>query len=503
MNHRPRKRGRLFMTVMALALVPGLGLTTPAGGTLSAAVRTSSPGLSSAWLGNWRDDNASGADLWDIRNMLQLGWGASAGLAGDGVGIALIDTGVAPVWELSPQSIVNGPDLSFESQSPDLRYLDTYGHGTHMAGIMVGNGYGFGNLGIAYKSKLTSIKVGTSDGTVDVSQVIAAIDWVVENRNHDPAFPIRVINLSYGSGGNPSSTTDPLQFAVEQAWKAGIVVVAAAGNNSNAVMSNPATDPFILAIGAARTAGTDTNADDTVSTFTNGKAATRSFDLVAPGEGIYSLRVPGSNIDNLYPGARIDDRVFRGSGTSQATAIASAAVAVLLQARPTLTANQVKHILRSSGTPLSGLDAGKKMINVNAALATAAPTVVQYGQVSTGTGSLEAARGNNHVVHNDRVLMGENSIFGPFSSRTWAAQSAYQNSWVGGVWMGHRFAGDGWTGTSWASKTWAPATWTGASFSGGSWVDPNWEGRFWSGRFWSGGTWVGRFWSSGSWYSTP
>src|SRR5204862_7162184 len=99
---------------------------------------------------------------------------------------ALIDAGVVPVPGLPAAQIVNGPDLSFESQSDKLRYLDTFGHGTHMAGIIVGNDSSVGLKGIATKAKLTSVKVGSAGGVVDVSQLLAATDWVVQHRNDDP-----------------------------------------------------------------------------------------------------------------------------------------------------------------------------------------------------------------------------------------------------------------------------------------------------------------------------
>ena len=125
---------------------------------------------------------------------------------------------------------MNGPDLSLESQNPSLQYLDTNGHGTFMAGIIGGNdGQPGGYRGVAPDSRILSVKVGDADGGVDVSQVIAAIDWVVQHR-HDNGMNIRVINLSYGTNSLQPYTVDPLAYAVEQAWKAGIVVVAAAGN---------------------------------------------------------------------------------------------------------------------------------------------------------------------------------------------------------------------------------------------------------------------------------
>src|SRR5205807_9078800 len=169
---------------------------------------------------------------------------ASTGLDGTGVGVALIDTGVAPVPGLPAARIVNGPDLSLESQSADLRYLDTFGHGTHMAGIIAGSDSSAGFQGMAPGVKLTSVKVGTANGAVDVSQVIAAIDWVVKHRNDDPANPIRVLNLSYGTPGNAPSYLDPLTFAVENAWKKGIVVVVAGGNGGRTTgLTNPGYDP--------------------------------------------------------------------------------------------------------------------------------------------------------------------------------------------------------------------------------------------------------------------
>src|SRR5918992_5799662 len=129
-----------------------------------------------------------------------------AGYTGKGVDVAVIDTGTPPLPGLDGAGkVVNGPDLSFESQADNLRYLDAYGHGTHMAGIIVANDAATGTKGLAPDVKLTSIKVGTSNGTVDVSQVIAAVDWVVEHKNDDAANPIKVINLSYGSGGTPSN----------------------------------------------------------------------------------------------------------------------------------------------------------------------------------------------------------------------------------------------------------------------------------------------------------
>jgi len=488
---------------LAAALPVALAATT-ASGPVPAAVAA---GIGNGgWAGAWLSSSTSGTatTLAMVRSVIGADTGTAATLTGAGVGIALIDTGVAAVPGLPRAQVVNGPDLSFESQDPDLRYLDTYGHGTHMAGIMVGNDTATGTKGIAPGAKLTSIKVGTSNGAVDVTQMIAAIDWVVKNKNHDPAYPIRVINLSYGSGGQPPYWTDPLQFAVEKAWENGIVVVAAVGNNGNdfGKLTNPASDLFVIGVGASTVGGTVATSDDWMTTFTN-LSAQRTLDVLAPGESIVSLRDPGSNIDTGYPSARVGTTLFRGSGTSQAAAIVSGAIALLLQARPTLTPDQVKNAVRGNTWLPNGIAAGSGyfLINVNTAITRSSQAVsAQSWMKSAGTGPIEEARGPSHVLSNGVQLSGEKSVFGAWSSSTWATKSAAKTSWSGGKWLGTQIAGDGWTGTSWASKTWAPATWTFANWGGGSgWTDPNWNGRFWSNGTWNSGTWTGRFWSSDDW----
>jgi serine protease AprX len=473
------------------------------GASASPVTATPGGGWSAHWMSNTTD--GKGTSLADVRSIIGAAGGSAAKLTGEGVGVALLDTGVAPVPGLPAAQIVNGPDLSFESQAPLLRYLDTYGHGTHLAGIVVGNDTATKTVGLAPKAKLTSIKLGTANGAVDVSQVIAAIDWVVQNRNHDRANPIRVLNLAYGSGGNPASSMDPLHYAVERAWDAGIVVVVAAGNNGNstAKLTNPATDPYVLSVGASSTKGTVTTRDDELSAYTNlGNDSMRQPDVLAPGESILSLRDPGSSVDESFPGARAGDTLFRGSGTSQAAAVTSAVIALLLQARPSLSPDQVKQIIKR-GTVLSkgkAAQMGLRGLNLAAALTASANTPAQNGKQSVGLGSLDATRGTSRVVVNGVELCGNKTIFGTFNNVSYISAAAAGTTWRGGVWMGHRMAADGWTGSSFASKTWGSAVWPGAPWGGtASWQDPAWLGRFWAGRFWAATGWSGRFWASEDW----
>ncbi len=185
----------------------------------------------------------------------------NAGFTGQGVGVALIDSGVTPVDGLqTPGKVVNGPDLSFESQVPSLEYLDTFGHGTHLAGIIAGKDNAVTSvsssdsthfLGMAPNAQIVSLKVADALGQTDVSQVLAAIDWVVQHQN-DNGMNIGVLNLSYGTDSNQSYVLDPLAYAAEQAWLHGIVVVVAAGNEGNWSngLDDPAIDPYVIAVGA-------------------------------------------------------------------------------------------------------------------------------------------------------------------------------------------------------------------------------------------------------------
>ncbi|TMM43804.1 MAG: peptidase S8 and S53 subtilisin kexin sedolisin [Actinobacteria bacterium] len=464
-----------------------------AGAVFGPAAAGAAPGTASAHPhGHWRFDS-SATTVTDVARVIGADKLWHAGSTGDGVGVALVDTGVVPVPGLRADHVVNGPDLSLDSVNGDARYLDTYGHGTHLAGIVDG---------IAPGAMLTSVKVGAADGAVDVSQVLAGLDWVVAHRNDDPRHPVRVVNLSFGTDGSQDYRIDPLTHAVENAWRAGIVVVVAAGNGGTAgALTDPAYDPYVLAVGAADTNGTVGSGDDVVADFSSRGSAARRPDLVAPGRSIVSLRDPGSFVDVANPTARVGDDLFKGSGTSQAAAVVSGAVALLLQARPELTPDQVKAALTRSAFRLPGGDGGQGAGELNLARAVAAP-VAGAGQNwarSTGTGSIDAARGSAQLSVGGDVLTGENSLWGPFDAATWARASSAGTAWVGGRWMGHELAGADWHGTSWAGRTWSGLYWSGQTWSGLYWSGLYWSGLYWSGLYWSGGSWDGLYWSGLYW----
>jgi serine protease AprX len=463
------------------------------------------------------DSYDAGADPYSTYNLEnQIGtrsqWDNSG--SGWGIDVALIDSGVAPVLGLNnPGQVIYGPDLTEESQKPAMSALDTFGHGTFMAGIIAGRdnnvypakGDQANYLGAAPNARIVSVKVADARGMTDVSQVIAGIDWVVQHA-HDPGMNIRVLNLSFGTDTTQSYQLDPLAYAAEVAWRAGIVVVSAAGNGGAAAgrLTMPAADPYLIAVGAVDiNAGTGIAAA-TVPSFSNPGDGVRNPDLLAPGAHVQGLRDPGSYIDNTFAATGlINSRFFRGSGTSQAAAFVSGTAAQLLQQQPQLNPDQVKAILVATATPLAGVAGqtqGAGIINLRAASAAHPTNLSQNFPRATGTGSIDLARGSHKLVLRGVTLNGEQDIFGhPFNSTAIAAAEAAGATWTGGTWNGSTWSGSTWSGSTWSGATWTGNDWTGSTWSGSTWSTGIWTGSTWSGSTWSGSTWSGSTWSGSTW----
>ena len=428
------------------------------------------------------------------------GW--SAGADGHGIDVALVDTGVTPVAGLNATNkLVYGPDLSFDSQDPNAAYVDGYGHGTAMAGIIAGNdGTSGGYDGVAPNSRIVSVKVGATTGAADVSQIIAGIDWVTQHA-HDPGFNIRVLNLSLGTDSIQSYQVDPLAHAAEVAWRHGIVVVVSAGNDGSNTLAvaDPADDPYLLTVGAEDPRGTIATNDDTVAGFSQRGTGSRHPDLVAPGAYVYGLLSPGSTLAGQFPNAIFGGRFFRGSGTSQAAAIVSGVAADLLSVRPNLTPDQVKTILTSTTTSIRSSNpnyVGAGLVQLAPAVNAAVPTYgTQSFTPSAGTGLLEQARADNHVALNGVTLTGEKDIFShAWPSPVIAAAEESCTSWLGGVFNGSTWSGSTWSGSTWSGSTWSGSTWSGSTWSGSTWSGSTWSGSTWSGTTWSAATWMGATW---------
>jgi serine protease AprX len=341
---------------------------------------------------------------------------------------------------------------------------------------------------------------------------------------------VRVVCLAYGTESTQPWQVDPLAKAVENAWDHGIVVVAAAGNDGldapNLLM--PAIDPHVIAVGAVDHEGSANPADAQVADFTNGGTSGRRPDVLAPGKSVVSLRDPGSYVDLEHPEGLVpgDDegRYFRGSGTSQATAVVAGEAALLLQAKPNLTPDQVKSLLLGTADPLTrhpNPAQGAGVVDINAAIdmlnvksvASSLSGLLSGGQNagqnlpdSTGTGSLEASRGGEHVVDpttGDPLVGNTDAQGNPWNGQAWAQASDTGTAWVKGLWNGNVWTTDKWKDRAVLPAAWPGASWNGVPWSAHTWSDASWQARSWRNDNWRARSWRQDSWSARSWRGLP
>jgi len=304
---------------------------------------------------------------------------AQYGYTGAGIGVAVIDSGITP-WHddltantrtKTGQRVTKFVDFV---NNRTTKY-DDWGHGTHVAGIIAGNGYDSNGdrLSIAPKANIIALKALDFEGKGKISDIIAALDWAVTNKT---AYNIRVINMSLGAGVFESYNTDPLTLAAKRAVDAGIVVVAAAGNMGKAAdgkpqygaITAPGNAPWVLTVGASSSMGTTDRRDDTMALYSSRGPTMIDFaakpDLVAPGSGTVSLSEKNSLFYTTKAAYLMPGKV-RGlsylpyltlSGTSMAAPVVAGSVALMLEANPNLTPNLVKAILQFTAQVYNGYD---------------------------------------------------------------------------------------------------------------------------------------------------
>ena len=432
-----------------------------------------------------------------------------SGYSGSGVAVALIDTGVANVPDLAgrvinvttdPLGMTSAPCANFSGEST---CNDSYGHGTFIAGIIAGSGASSAGqyAGMAPSVNLISIKIAGANGTTDVSNVLAALQWVVSFKNR---YNIKVVNLSLGTNGTQTYRTDPFDYAVEQAWEAGLTVVVSAGNAgpNPGTISKPADDPFVITVGAIDDKGTPGLGDDFIPNFSaRGPTAADGLtkpDVVAPGTHIVSLRSPGSTIDQHFQ--YMDAYYHKGSGTSQAAGVVSGGVALLLQSQPTWTPDRVKYALMSTAHNVASTDpndVGAGEIDLAAARTAPAGLANQGVPQGNGTGSLDASRGDvTFQIGTDptgTVLSGgQTAQLLVFSQAIYIVGPWNELTWWGGQWTGGQWYGGQWTGGQWTGGQWTGGQWYGGQWTGGQWYGQP-EGGQWYGGQWTGGQWYGSY----------
>ena len=465
--------GEMLLRLQAAGAVLVPDLPVNFAGTSSA---TSCPALGSASTPSGAFVQDTGADLL-----------AARGDTGQGATVAVLDTGIDGNLPDFAGRLVGGVDLT-GGNSP---FTDGYGHGTFVAGLIAGNGASSNGQypGEAPGANLVSIKVAGANGATRLSTVIAGIDWAIRNRS---VYGINVLNLSLAALPTGPTVTEPLDRAVEAAWRSGITVVASAGNTGPAsgTITSPGDDPYVITAGAYADNGSPSPANWYACSFSSvGPTAFDGWlkpDLAAPGRSVIGLLDPGSTIAQQNPQAVVGTANFVGSGTSFSTAITSGAAALVLTANAGSTPDQVKGRLLADALPSE----------------TQAPMIEGHGFLD----AFHAATGPN-VTYNQSSVIGQAwadvfqtpTLGGAWQVSSWNPANWSGSAWTGSAWTGAAWNGSAWTGSAWTGAAWNGSAWTGSAWTGSAWTGSAWTGSAWTGSAWTGSAWTGSAWTGSAW----
>ncbi len=408
---------------------------------------------------------------------------AAAGDTGQGVTVAVLDTGIDPLPDFAGR-LIGGVDLT-NANNP---YQDSFGHGTFVAGLIAGNGASSNGQysGEAPGANLVSIKVAGADGTTHLGTLISGLQWAVD---HQSTYGINVLNISLGFQPTKSTVSNPLDQAVEAVWNAGITVVVSAGNAGpfNGTILSPGDDPLVITVGALDDmGGTSVSADEMNDFSSAGPTSPDGWikpDLVTSGRSVVSLAAPDSTIYNNHPSARIGTANFVGSGTSFSAAITSGAAALVLAANPGLSPNQVKARLLANTSPGP---VGNPFVDGHGALdALAAAT---SGPLSFN----QSTAGLRPPKYGTTVSLSPTSPVNTWNTALWSGISpAPPGNWS--------WNGTGWNGSNWNGWVVVGRAWNDGGWNGAAWNGDNWAGSAWDGTAWSGSAWDGSAWNSSAW----
>jgi serine protease AprX len=434
----------------------------------------------------------------------ELGSPAGSPNAGAGVTVALLDTGVSdtPALNRASNRLVDGVDTSDLLGGGDARtsgtFADGYGHGTFMANLIAG-GHVDGvwknkGVGVAPMARLVVVKVADGKGATSLSEVLAGMDWVAAQ-----APKIQVLNVAL-SHERPGSAygADPLTAAVEHVLSDGILVVAAAGNTPG-VVGDPGFDPKAITVGAA-----DLTAHRTSVAPFSGSAnvdGVHKPDFVASGVGLLSYLPPKSVIARNNPLALQDNGFYRGSGTSEATAVTTGAIASVLSDNPDAKLLDVKGALRKAADGIDGGAAqGQGLLDIDHVFDSNGPCQ------SNGHGNANG-RGPNRCVTDypngesslDAAAWEDNAwLHGKWEP--WLANSWSDNSWSSSTnWSANSWSANSWSNANWTANSWSANSWSANSWSANSWSANSWSANSWSANSWSANSWSANSWSANSW----
>jgi serine protease AprX len=467
--------------------------------------------------------------------------GAPSGATGEGVTVAVVDTGVQDVADLAGRVThvnVSGGDAG-----------DGLGHGTFMAGLVAGDGSSSDGtyIGVAPDARILDVQVATTDGSTSLSRVLAGLQAVADAAADDPSVKVVSLALSTGSPLPPSG--DPLARALDRLWALGLTVVVAAGNDGPdaGTVTSPGADPTLITVGALDEHGTAARGDDTVADFSSrGTAFGNSKpDVVAPGVSLVATRAPGSSADVENPASRVGDSYFTGSGSSMAEAVVAGAAAVLLDVRPALTPDSVKKLLTGTAYRSSDLQkadgAGKGAVDLAAAVKAAPKAALlkpsgkvaalatdSYGPTPADAATweqfqqaweaedLEAAAAAWALLSEQTrrwaatafalALVSANAgtddeEFAAIEklAHRWAVEAWSSRGWADDRFVAHRWADADWAAHRWAAHRWAADAWTEQSWSAHRWAAHRWADYAWTAHRWAAHRWAAEGWDAHRW----
>jgi serine protease AprX len=402
------------------------------------------------------------------------------GFRGEGIGVVVIDSGIFTdrdftITPKKPHTRIK-VEMSFNSDTTS----DQYGHGTHVAGILGGNGAASGGIysGVAPKVDLINLKISNDQGLAYESDTVDAMQWVLDNKDE---YNIRVVNLSIQSTVPQSYHDSALDAAAEILWFNGVVLVAAAGNWNNnstfsAIQAAPANDPFIITVGATDEKGSSKRTDDSTTSFTASGTTLEGYskpEVLAPGVDIISVLSYGSDWIFEHPDHVVmDGEYFRLSGTSMAAPMVAGAAALLLQAEPNLTPDQVKYrLIHSAGTVGSS------------------PYLDVYSALTTPT--FESA--NQGIV--PHMLLAKMAMIA-----YWSSQNGEENiDWGAINWDAVNWNAVNWNAVNWNAVNWNAVNWNAVNWNAVNWNAVNWNAVNWNAVNWNAVNWNAVSWNAVSW----
>jgi serine protease AprX len=386
------------------------------------------------------------------------------GKLGQAPTIALVDSGVdASRPDFGGRVVKQVTITSLPGNSPG----DGYGHGTFVGGIAAGSATGY--TGAAPSANLVSLDVMDDQGMALTSDVIAAADWIYQNKD---AYNIRVANFSLHSTAPASVFWDPLDRAVEKLWLSGVVVVAAAGNYAvngqpSGVLYAPGNDPFVITGGADDISGSVSTNDDSAAPWSSYGYTLDGFakpELVAPGRYMVGPTPPTSTLALTRPANIVAPGYIQLSGTSFAAPVVAGAAADLLALHPSWTPDQVKGALMLSATVIPG----------------AAPLSVGVGEANEARAATVAAPPNPNLALEQFLAPDPDGSPTPvFDTASWGSAAQANASWGSASWGSASWGSASWGSASWGSLAWSSASWGTASWGSASWGSASWGSASW------------------------